>query len=171
MNGIDVGVFGRNGRTSGKYPPVVKHWERLCFAGQNGIGDHDVRGQFSPGVEAWATNAVLAERRQIEMVGSRAHLGDFPHAQWDAFGEYRNAVEPVVIDPDHSCGATYADTRDLNGVDQSGQFDIVLGRQERRQLSVAFNPDVCHSTTVPQARPASISRSRLSKSPILAVSA
>ncbi|MDJ0106823.1 hypothetical protein QM646_10430 [Rhodococcus erythropolis] len=64
------------------------------------------------------------------MVGSRAHVGEFLFGQWDAFGEYRNAVEPAFADTDESCGAAHAYARDSSGVDQSGQFDIVLGRQE-----------------------------------------
>lgn len=43
-------------------------------------------------------------------------------------------------------------------------------QRRARAGSRSVNPDVFHSTTVPQDRPASISRSRLSKSPILAVS-
>jgi hypothetical protein len=55
-------------RPARKYAPVVQDRKRFRLAGQHGVGDDDVGGQLSPGVEPGSADAVLAEHRQVEQV-------------------------------------------------------------------------------------------------------
>jgi hypothetical protein len=121
----------------------VEDRERLRLAGQNGVGDDDVRGQLSPGVETWAADTVLAEHRQVEQVRSGARVGDLPVGQWDPLGEHLHAV-----DVDKLRATTHTHAYDSTGAYQLSEFKIAAGRQECRESLVADSSGSCHRTIV-----------------------